>query len=119
MTKMAELNPVKRVIKQEGNEVQVSIPMVGFPTGFELQPGDKVTVLCEKGRLVARMLIHMVEISEPAENKSALEANAGDEFTLDPNSIVDVGGESDRLEAFIVDSDSDRERAVAVLPKPQ
>ena len=116
---MAELNPVKRVIKQEGNEVHVSIPMVGFPAGFELQPGDKVTVLCEKGRLVARMLIHMKEVSEPAANKSALEANAGGEFALDPNSVVDTGAESDRLEAYIIDSDSDRERAVAVLPKPQ
>jgi hypothetical protein len=116
---MAELNQVKSVIKQEGNEVQVSIPMVGFPEGFELHPGDKVTVLYEDGSPVARPLIHMKDVGEPAADKSALEASTSSEFALEANSVVDTGGESDRLEAFIIDSDSDRERAVAVLPRPQ
>jgi hypothetical protein len=115
---MAELNPVKSVIKQEGNEVQVSIPMSGFPEGFELQPGDKVTVLYEDGGPVARPLVHMKDPGESAD-KSALESGTGADFALEANSVVDTGGESDRLEAYIIDSDSDRERAVAVLPKPR
>lgn len=114
---MADPNQVKSVIKQEGNEVQVSIPMVGFPAGFELQPGDKVTVLYEGGYPVARPLIHMKAV-EPAASKSALEASAGGDYSLDAASVVDVGGDDDRLEAYIIDSDSDRERAIAVVPRP-
>jgi hypothetical protein len=114
---MAELDKVRSVIKQDGNEVQVSIPMAGFQEGFELQPGDKVTVLYENGNPVARPLIHMKAV-EPASDKSSLEASAGGDYSLESASVVDTGGDNDRLEAYIIDSDSDRERAVAVLPKP-
>lgn len=113
---MAEQNQVKSVIKQEGNEVQVSIPLAGFPEGFQLHPGDKVTVLYENGSPVARPLIHMKAV-EPASSKSELEA-AGGGYTLESASVVDTGGDDDRLEAYIIDSDSGRERAVAVVPRP-
>jgi hypothetical protein len=37
-------SPVVEVIRQEGDHVLVSIPLEGFPEGFEVKPGTLVVV---------------------------------------------------------------------------
>lgn len=48
---------VVTVVRQEGDRVLVSVPMVGFPEGFQLTPGDRVAVVSEPGGAEARPLV--------------------------------------------------------------
>ena len=61
---------VGTVIQQQGDKVTVAVPMVGFPAGFQLQPGDRVN---EASGVVARPLVHFQEGAAGAANLAALQ----------------------------------------------
>jgi hypothetical protein len=49
---------VVKVEEQKQGSVLISIPMVGFPDGFQLRPGESVTLVEEtSGRLAVRPLV--------------------------------------------------------------
>ncbi len=68
---------VVTVIGQEGLRVHVTVPMVGFPEGFQLKPGARVVLVSTPSGPVARPLVRAVRAEVPAD---ALEKRA--EFTL-------------------------------------
>jgi len=54
---------VVTVVRQDGDRVLVSVPMVGFPEGFQLTPGDRVAVVSEPGGAKARPLVWSRRVS--------------------------------------------------------
>ena len=48
---------VATVVQQEGDRVLISVPLVGFPRGFQLRPGQRVALIQEPGGTVARPLV--------------------------------------------------------------
>jgi hypothetical protein len=64
---------VGTVIQQQGDKVTVAVPLVGFPPGFQLQPGDRVILVNEAAGVVARPLVHFQEGAASAANLAALQ----------------------------------------------
>jgi hypothetical protein len=53
---------VATVIKQDGNRVLVSVPMAGFPPGFQLRPGERVVLVTEPSGPAARPLVRSMVV---------------------------------------------------------
>src|SRR2546426_801942 len=68
---MSEHGAPATVVQGQKDSVLVSIPMVGFPPGFQLRPGEKVMVMVEGSDLVARPLVEMAVVNESVEDLAA------------------------------------------------
>jgi hypothetical protein len=66
------------VSAQEGDHVSVSIPVAGFPPGFQLRPGERVVLATDDSGLVARPLVrtHVVGAGQRAAAATALQGAA-------------------------------------------
>ena len=71
------------VAGQDGSNVLVSVPMVGFPEGFELPPGARVMLVNTPSGPAARPLVRATRTTVPRE---ALEGR--DELELDDRRAV-------------------------------
>lgn len=60
-----EVGQVTEVSRQEQDRVLVSLPMVGFPPGFELRPGDRVVLVHDENGPAVRPLVRAVTVQEP------------------------------------------------------
>lgn len=113
-----ELSRVKKVVKQEGNNVLISVPMAGFWEGYELRPGDRVTLVIEKdGRPVVRPLVHFKEIDNfSPEIESDLVEIDGQKLAIQKNAVLsNAEGQAQRAEVFIVDSDSEEPEQIIAI----
>jgi len=112
-----ELGKVEKVVKQEGDNVLLSVPMLGFPSGFQLRPGDKVTLLInEDGQLNVKPLVHFKRTENFPESREKLLDIDEQKLVIQENTILDRTNEQARnTEVFIVDSDSEEpEQIIAV-----
>jgi hypothetical protein len=70
-----ESGQVAAVARQEGDRVLISLPMVGFPDGFTLRPGERVVVVRDENGLAVRPLVRSFSVDNLTEE---LGAKAGD-----------------------------------------
>jgi hypothetical protein len=56
---------VASIVKQEGDRVVISVPMVGFPRGFQLRSGERVVLVKEVSGPAARPLIRSTVVQLP------------------------------------------------------
>lgn len=84
---------VTEVSRQEDDHVLVPLPMVGFPPGFQLRPGDRVVVAPDdENRLAVRPLVRAVTVQErPDESGQQLTAD-GETFTLGAGAVHEEDG---------------------------
>ena len=78
------------VVRQDGDHVLVSVPMIGFPAGFRLRPGERVVLSNDDPGPAVRPLVKatVVHISKSAISKrGAIEIN-GNTYTLQPATIL-------------------------------
>jgi hypothetical protein len=77
----------------DGYHVHVSIPLVGFPEGFVLRPGERVMVMVEDSGLAARPLVETVVIPDSFEDSALRESMDinGVPHTLQAATISEVG----------------------------
>lgn len=99
-----ESGQIATVVGQDGNNVLVSLPMVGFPNGFELRAGERVVVVAgEDGRPAVMPLVSSTVVRGGAKRAAAepLEV-AGQRATTQAATVVNEGDGSD-LVVWIVD----------------
>jgi len=65
---MSEHGGVATVVNLDGDNVHVSIPLLGFPPGFVLRPGERVMVMVEGSGLAARPLVDTVVVPDSGED---------------------------------------------------
>ena len=95
------------VLRQEGDRVEVAVPLVGFPPGFRIPPGSRVVLTTGPDGPAARPLVEAIEVGSDAEL-------AGEAFQLQANTIREEGaGESGpRIVWFLDGGDSEGPRQV-------
>jgi hypothetical protein len=76
------------------DHVLISIPLVGFPPGFQLRPGERVMVMVEDSGLAARPLVEVAYVSERPED-------------LAQRGQVDINGQRHTLQSATVTVKSD------------
>jgi hypothetical protein len=89
---------VVTVVSQDGANVLVSVPMLGFPEGFQLSPGARVVLVTTPSGHAVRPLARAVRASVPEEALGASEQ-------------VEAGGRTRRLQAATVVTEQPAEAA--------
>jgi hypothetical protein len=70
-----EVGQVTAVLRQEQDRILVSLPLVGFPPGFGLSPGDQVVLVHDERGPAVRPLLRAVTVHErPSESDGQLVA---------------------------------------------
>ena len=97
---MADLSGhVATVSTQEGDRVLVSIPMVGFPKGFKLEKGDRVSVVQSEHGAIALPLVRSFETSRGLES-----VKASDDYRITDATVE--SGEGNRTVLFVVEREA-------------
>jgi copper(I)-binding protein len=73
---------VVAIKNQEGDNVLVSIPMRGFPDGFQLSAGDQVVLLQGDKGVEARPLTHVRRLHQPPKQSGKALTAASQEFAV-------------------------------------
>jgi hypothetical protein len=113
---------VAEVTRQDGEHVIISVPMVGFPSGFKLRPGERVVLVREEGGLAARPLVRSMTV-DSVSDEGADTLRAGDQRFAVQASTIREGGDAEAGRAhdvFVLDSGSAEgsEQVLAVRPAP-
>jgi len=113
-----EYGQITSIKQQEGDRVLVSLPMVGFPTGYTLRAGARVAVVFEENGPAARPAVEMVSLgaSAPAIAGGTLTAG-GRRFSVPANIERDDSGTGDYV-AFVIGND-EGDQVVAIRRQPQ
>lgn len=94
-------SPIVRVVRQDGDRVLVSLPLEGFPEGFEVQPGTLVVVYERGEEGVARPLVREIVVQQPlSETDEQLLGGSGERlltqgveaFEVQPATVRDSAG---------------------------
>jgi hypothetical protein len=104
---------VTEVSRQEQDRVLVSIPMVGFPPGFELRPGDRVVLVHDEQGTVVRPLVRSMTVQEQL-NETGGQLVAGEQtMALQPASVRGDVGFGPPYTVWVTDRTDDQGHVVA------
>jgi len=104
---------VTTVTQQEGDRVLVSIPMAGFPAGFKLRRGDKVTLINDENGPAVHPLVRVVADSR-AELQGGQARAGGRTFDVSDAVVQHQQGSGD-LVLFVVEQEPDAEGSQQVM----
>jgi hypothetical protein len=116
---------VATVVQQEGDRILISVPLVGFPRGYQLRPGQRVALVQEPTGTVARPLVTAKTVKATPEKIAAGTVDIGGQpHMLQPASVRGelVPGERpepDQYEVWIVDQGSAEgpKQIIAIRPE--
>jgi hypothetical protein len=92
------------VSRQEGDRVLVSFPMVGFPPGFLLRPGDRVVLVHDENGFAVRPLVRAMTVQEPPSEPSE-QLMAGEQtFALQAATVREDEGDGRPYSVWVVDN---------------
>lgn len=106
------------ISKQEGDRVVVSIPMAGFPDGFQLTAGDKVVLLRGDKGVEARPLTNVRRLHQPPQQKGAMLAAADQEFAVQA-ATANVEAPDDQTTIYTVPNEGGRPEQVLSIRSPR
>lgn len=113
-----EVGQVTEVAGQEEDRVLVSLPMVGFPPGFHLRPGDRVVLVHDENGPAVRPLVHAVTMPEPPDEAGEQLTAAGQTYALQPAAVRDDEGDGPPYTVWVVDcAEGDQEQVIAFRPQ--
>ena len=114
----AGVGQVTVVSRQEDDHVLVTLPLVGFPPGFRLRPGDRVVVAQDdESRLVVRPLVRAVTVQERPDESVEQLVVEGQMFTLAAGAAREEHGEPP-YSVWVVDN-ATGERGQVIAFRPQ
>lgn len=111
-----EFGKAARIAQQDGDRVLVSLPMVGFPPGYQLRPGASVVVVLEENGPAVRPAVEAVPLGDAAPEvaNDALTAR-GKRVAIPQDAIRDDSGEGGYV-AFVIGGEE--EQVVALRRQP-
>jgi hypothetical protein len=109
---------VVAVGKHEGDHIVLSIPLAGFPDGFQLSSGDQVVLIQGDKGLEARPLAHAREVHRAPERKGQTLAADAREFALQ-DATVNAESPDDRTAIFTVPNEGGRPEQVLSVREPR
>jgi hypothetical protein len=110
---------VTEVSGQEQGRVLVSIPMVGFPPGFELRSGDRVVLVHDEQGTVVRPLVRSMTVHEQL-NEAGGQLVAGEQMlALQPASVRGDTGFGPPYTVWVTDRADDQGHVVAFRSERQ
>jgi hypothetical protein len=74
MARDEEQGHIVTVVGQEGQNVLVAVPMVGFPEGFQLSPGARVRLVNTPSGPAVGPVVRAIRVSVPPERLERREA---------------------------------------------
>lgn len=110
-----ELGWVAEVTGQEEDRVLLSIPMVGFPPGFQLRPGERVVLISDENGLTVRPLVRSLTVNDISEEGADTLIADNQRFAIQDSTIRGEGasgegaldeGQPGPLDVFVLDSGS-------------
>lgn len=122
-----ERGQVAEVAQQENDRVLISLPMVGFPQGFQLRRGERVVVVQDENGLAVRPLVRAIEVNDVNEDPTEAVLVADNaRFAVQESTIrakgpvtADEPGGPEPHAVFVVDRGSadGPEQVIAVRPQ--
>jgi hypothetical protein len=118
MTEQAtgQYGQIAEVAGNDGDRVLVSLPLVGFPPGFQLLPGDQVVVVHDVNGPAVRPLVRAVVLPSPAELSDRSVTAAGQRYSAQAATQRDDSGSGPQV-LFVIErapSASGEEQVVAI-----
>jgi len=104
---------VTTVTQQEGDRALVSVPMAGFPAGFKLRPGDRVTLVNGENGPSVRPLVKVV--ADAGAEIQGGQARAGGHTFAVSDAVVQHPQGSGDLVLFVVERDPGAEASQQVM----
>ena len=120
-----ESGQVTEITQQEGKRVLLSVPMVGFPPGFKLRPGEKVVLVQDEKGPSVRPLVHTVTVDAVSEESADTLKAGRRNFAIQKSTVRDKGTSEEArrgpYEVFVVDRGKAKgpEQVIAVRPVQQ
>jgi len=109
---------VVSVTQQEGDKIVLSIPLAGFPEGFQLQEGDQIVLIRGANGLEARPLAHARELHRAPERKGRTLAADNREFETQ-QATLEAESQDDRTALFTVPNEGGRPEKVLSVRSPR
>lgn len=104
---------VTTVTEQQGDRVLLSVPMAGFPAGFQLRRGDQVTLIYDESGISARPLVKVV--ADGAQLQGGQARAEGNTFELSAAAVDNSEGASGNLVLFVVEQEGNTVDAGQVI----
>jgi hypothetical protein len=117
-----ESGQVTEVTQQEGKRVLLSVPMVGFPPGFKLRPGERVVLVQDEKGPAVRPLVYTVTVDDLSEESAGTLKAGRRNFAVQKSTVRDEGtseeGGGGPYEVFVVDRGKAKgpEQVIAIRP---
>lgn len=102
---------------QEGDHITLSVPLIGFPEGFQLQPGDQVFLISGERGPEARPLARAREVPGAPEQKGRTLVVANQELALQGATVYEQSPD-DRHVVFTVPNEGGRTEGVLSVRSP-
>src|SRR3954451_20269984 len=111
-----ESGVVASITSHENDRVLVSLPLVGFPDGFKLRPGDKVVVVHDENGPAVRPLVRPVDLGDAAPKAvvGGTLSSEGKRFEVPATIVRDDHGSGGYVAFVIAHEGEDSEQVVAI-----
>jgi hypothetical protein len=110
MARDLEQGHVVTVVGQEGQNVLVAVPMVGFPKGFQLSPGARVMLVSTPSGIGVGPIVRAMRVRVPPEGlerREALNLEGRQQVFQEATVVTEqpaVEGAPDEDIVFVIDS---------------
>jgi len=113
-----ERGQVVAIAAHEGDHITVSVPLAGFPDGFQLQAGDQVFLISGENGPEARPLARAREVPSVPEKKGRTLVVANEELELQDATVYEESPD-DRNVIFTVPNDGSHPEEVLSVRSPK
>lgn len=101
-----ESGQVTQVTRQEGDRVLVSVPMIGFPPGFQLRSGERVVLVHDETGPAVRPLVRAVTLDAPPEETAGAQAAGAQRYEVQESAVREEEGGGGQYVVWVVDHGS-------------